>query len=241
MFEISTNLDVFEKYLSDVAEQQLPYAMARAINDTMKEVVDEVRDRVDVTFDRPTPYTRNAMAVVKRADKADLEARVAPRDNRSDAHYLRVQEDGGRRRQTKLERMLQSTVATAGILNSVLPGRNAKINQYGNWDVGERNRAVSGIKGWREVGYTANETARSARKARRMGRGTYFVPKHGLPPGIYRRTGDVLDIIAVFTPDAPDYEPRFGFVETAEKIAARQIAGNVERRLAEAITKAKWW
>ena len=219
----------------DKAEKQLPFALALAINDSAKDALEAIRGRITAAFDRPTPYTKNAFAVTQRASKETLTAIVQMRDNRGNRHYLRTQEDGGPRRMTRLESMLSRTVATPGIIRAVIPGDNAKLDQYGNWSGGDRNKAISGIKGWAQVGYNANRTSRTRNKAT----ANYFVPQHGLPPGIYRRRGRDLDIIAIFTDKAPTYQPRFQAEDAAEEAVFKRFGDHFAKRFDQAMATAR--
>ncbi|MFC7611747.1 hypothetical protein [Teichococcus aestuarii] len=100
--------------LDNLARRQLPYAAATALNDTAKVAANSVRKELPRIFDRPTPFTMNAISMT-RATKGRLQARVFVKDRR--AEYLEVQETGGTR--TPEKRAI------------VLP-RAIRTNQYGN-------------------------------------------------------------------------------------------------------------
>ena len=57
------NYKQLEQSLSDTANKQLPFAMARALTDLAKKVRDAERDALHTVFDRPTP---SPMSLVER-------------------------------------------------------------------------------------------------------------------------------------------------------------------------------
>lgn len=217
---------------------QVPMATVWALNDTAQDILTHVQDRMDVVFDRPTRFTKNAL-MVWRATKARPQAEVKERPSVGKRHFLKVQEGGGPRPMTGLEKMLTSTLAWGGQLSAVVPAAGAKLNAYGNWSPGERNQAVSAIKGFREVGYTANATAASTRRNKGK-RAAFFVPRESskLSAGIWKRTGsgkrEKISKVAHFIDTAPQYQERLGFYDGAEEIFAERFP----QRFAEAFAKA---
>jgi hypothetical protein len=100
--------------LDDLARKQVPFAAARALNDTAAAAQIAVRRQLPSIFDRPTPFTMNSIGV-QRATKATLEARVFVKDKQ--AEYLELQETGGTRQPKK---------------RAILLPRLIRRNQYGN-------------------------------------------------------------------------------------------------------------
>lgn len=103
-----------EMTLNDFGRTQLPYAGALALTRTAELGRDEVRSMMPLTFDRPTPFSLNAITIVS-ARKTRLEARILVKDIQ--AEYLRLQEMGGMRQPKK------QALVTPGAI---------KLNQYGN-------------------------------------------------------------------------------------------------------------
>lgn len=229
----------FLRNIRVVERSQLPQATVWALNDTAQDILSHVQERMDVVFDRPTRFTKNAL-MVWRATKRTMRAEVKERPSVGRRHYLKVQEGGGARPQTGLERMLTSTLAWGGVLGAVVPAAGAKLNAHGNWSPGERNQAISAIQGWREVGYSANTTAASA-KRKKGRRAAYFVPRQGgkLSPGIWKRTGkgksERISKVAHFVSSAPVYRERLGFYDGAETVFADRFPVNFERAFARAL------
>ena len=147
-FDPSLHIDAsdFIKGVNEIERKQLPMATAWALNDTAKEVLEHIQTGMETVFDDPTPFTKNAFHVW-RAKKTNLVATVQERPSVGDRHYLKVQERGGRRPNTGLERMLSSSLAYDGVLAAVVPAKGAKRNRFGNWAPGERNQATLGHQG----------------------------------------------------------------------------------------------
>jgi hypothetical protein len=237
-FGLDLNISDFINVNDEIARKQLPIAEVWALNDTAKEVLEHVQNRMEVVFDQPTRFAKNAF-MVWRATKAEPTAKVQERPSVGKKHFLKVQEHGGRRPKTGLERMLTSSLAYDGLLTAVVPAAGAKLNKFGNWSPGQRNQAISAIKGWREVGYTANATKES--KARNRSRAAYFVPQSGarLTPGIYKRTGkgkrEKVTKIAHFLDTLPSYSERLGFYDGAEEVYHQRIGPNFRKAFEKAM------
>lgn len=194
--------------LSDIERKQLPMATVWGLNDTAADMLDHVQNRMEVVFDRPTRFTKNAF-MVWRANKKTMEARVQERPSVGSKHFLKVQEDGGARPQTGVERMLGATLPYEGLVSALVPAAGAKLNAYGNWSPAQRKQALSAASG-------AAQAARS--------RARYFVPdkRSNLSSGIWKRTGkgkrEKLTKVAHFLDAAPSYTKRLGFFDGAQEV-----------------------
>ncbi|AUR01987.1 hypothetical protein [Phaeobacter inhibens] len=239
--DLSLHMDTsdFIKGADEIQRKQLPMATAWALNDTAQDVLEHIQHRMEVVFDEPTRFTKNAFHVW-RAKKSNLVAKVQERPSVGSKHYLKVQERGGRRPKTGLERMLSSSLAYDGILAAIAPAAGAKRNRFGNWAPGQRNQAISAIKGWSETGYKANATKGSA--ARNRSRAAYFVPQKSsnLTPGIYKRTGrgkrEKIVKIAHFLDSLPSYSERLGFHDGAEQVFESQFPMHFRRAFKKAMS-----
>jgi hypothetical protein len=226
--------------LNDLDNRHLPQIKVWALNWTADDALKAVQDRMKVVFDRPTRFTLNAFQVW-RATKATMEAAVQERPSVGARHYLKIQERGGPRPQTALERLRSEKVATARIIQAVIPvqGRfgGAKLDAHGNWSVGERNRVLSQLGAQRDS--AANETARS--RARNPGRARYFVPRQGLPHGVWRRDkpGDAPVMVASFTKAVPKYEGQLGFEGEVTRVYHERIGENLRRAFERAMATAR--
>lgn len=220
-------------------QRQLPQIEVWALNWTADDALKAVQDRMQVVFDRPTRWTLNAFQVW-RATKADRVAMVQERPSVGRRHYLKVQNQGGGRPQTALERLMEARVVSAGILQAVIPTDGARLNAFGNWSQGERNQILSEIGAQRQDmrrGASANATEASTARARRRGRAKYFTPANGgLSPGVWKRTADKnLTKVATFTAKVPMYRPRLDFEDTVAKAYRDRLEPNLRRAFLRAI------
>ncbi|PTV94913.1 hypothetical protein C8J27_106182 [Rhodobacter aestuarii] len=219
------------RQLTNLERAQLPFAGARALNDTAADALKHMQDRMEVVFDRPTRWTKNAF-MVWRAKTSNLEAQVKERPSMGRRHYLKVQEAGGQRPSTGVEGLLKTHLAYDGIIAAVVPAAKARLDSYGNWSSGERNQVLSALSAQRDR--TANTTKASGKRAK--ARASYFVEG----TGIYRRKADgevnrVLHILDAL----PSYSPQLGFYEGVAEIWRYRLPVHLDRRLAEAVRTAR--
>lgn len=128
--------------------RRLQFAAVQALTRTALAVRDaEQREMRDV-FDRPTPFTLNAL-FVEPATMAKPVARVGIKDNvggaRPATSWLRWQVFGGLRTPKAFERLLMQ----AGAMRSddrAVPGRFARLDAYGNWSRGQLIQVLSQLR-----------------------------------------------------------------------------------------------
>lgn len=173
------------KNLERTRVDQIPFATAKALNDTAKMVRERTVETMRSVFDRPTPFTLNSFQI-RPATKTNLTARVEFKHER--LSYMRTQVEGGTRRPKRSESALQKK----GIMRAGqywVPGQGARLNQYGNISGGQIVQLLSVLQAAEmSSGYSANMTTRSA-KTNRKPRDYFAVTKKrgGLVPGIYER------------------------------------------------------
>lgn len=238
MFHIGDNIDQFNRSLSDVGQKQLPFAMALALNDTATDVVKAEQQHMQQVFDRPTRWTLNAFQV-RRASKTKLTATIERKSAIGRRFYLEVQEKGGGRRQTGIERLMIGRLKYPGIINAITPAEGAKLNVAGNMSPAFVQRVLSAVQVQRDQ--LQNTTTASRGRAR--GRAQYFVPRPGskLSPGVWERKARKGGIQKVmhFTQSEPRYRARFKFDEVAERTARKVFERHLSARLRQAIATAK--
>ncbi|VDC31404.1 hypothetical protein [Pseudogemmobacter humi] len=237
-FSVSSNIDEVLRSLDDFTARQVPQAIAWALNDTADLALKGVQDDMDAHFDRPTRWTKNAF-MVWRANKRKLVAEVKERPSVGRKHYLKVQERGGPRPQTGLERLFNTRMAYAGHIQSVIPAAAALRDAFGNWSVGERNRVLSSVRA--QSDRAANST--KASKVRRKNASQFFVPRldSRLSPGVWKRTsrGAALKKVVHFSQAVPKYRKRLGFIDGAEARVRKEFPRFLARALEKAIRTAR--
>ncbi|MBN8294968.1 hypothetical protein JI664_23580 [Rhodobacter sp. NTK016B] len=240
-FEMALDASDFLKRTGDLLQRQLPQIEVWALNWTADDALDALKDRMQVQFDRPTRWTLGAFQVW-RATKADRTAKVQEKPSVGRRHYLKVQNQGGGRPQTGIEKLIDQHVVSAQILRTAIPAtggpfEGARLDAYGNWSRGERNQVLSQLQAQRDD--AANTTQRSARRARNRAR--YFVPKHGLAPGVYRRNApdDIPVRVLKFSDKVPTYTPVLQFEGTVAAIYRDRLGVNLRRAFDRALATSR--
>jgi len=213
---LEVDIEDLKRGLSDVERRLVPKATLWALNDTAYEVLDHMQDRMEIVFDRPTRFAKNAF-MVWRATPSTMIAEVKERPSVGSKHFLKVQERGGARPSTGLERLMSHRLPYDGDIKAVVPAAGAKLNAFGNWSPGERNKVLSEVQAQSDK--RSNSTAAS--KARRKTRTGYFVPRKGsrLSPGVWKRHGkNQITKVLHFTTAMPKYNERLRFYDGAEKV-----------------------
>lgn len=228
---LTLNLDdtALQANLRQLSERQIKWAAKDALDKTAGDVLVDIHARMDAVFDRPTPFTKRAF-VIQKAHTERLEAVIHERPRNADRDYLKVQEGGGPRPSTGLETVLRSRLAYDGTITAVTPAPFAKLNAYGNWDAGERNKVMSGLKAQRDAWTNTTPSSRK-RKRRKVG---FFVPRSDsrLPAGVWMREQDgTIYQILRFTLSMPQYQPRLGFYDGADEAFNLRLPNHLRREI----------
>ena len=123
MISIKADVQRLTRGLNAIGQRQMPFATATALNDMAAAGATAVRRRMPNTFDRPVPFTMNAVTI-QTANKSRLTARVFVKDRQ--AGYLDVQETGGAGRPKKTAFVIPEAIG---------------VNQHGNMPRGALQRA----------------------------------------------------------------------------------------------------
>lgn len=238
------------------AQSQVPFALARALTKTAQDVAQAQRAEIERVFDRPNPYTRNAV-FVRTATKQRLEAQVWLKDGRRPKHYLLPQIEGGSRPIKRFEeRLVRAGLMTSG--ERAVPAGGAQLDSYGNVARSQIIKILSQLKTAAVLGDTSNASD-SARSRRSRAREAYFVSrgpgswtgrgswKNGLkdqhlPRGIWQRRsfgawGTAVRPVFLFVERA-NYQPRYRFFEIGDRVANARFAGHFRESYALALRTA---
>lgn len=117
------NFKEAQRWMNSIERKQIPFATALALNDTKDRCQDGVKTAMLRKLDRPTPFTMNAFdnSFRTRAKKRYLTAIIQVKPIQ--AEYLYEMFYGGT--ETK---------------KHIVPGEDAKLNQYGNLPRGASKR-----------------------------------------------------------------------------------------------------
>lgn len=221
----------------DIREQGR--AIERAQLSALKRLGYDVRDaevlEVDDSFDRATPFTRNAF-FVKPAEGQQPEVRVGIKDNygtgqRGAVRWLRPQIEGGSRPQKAFERAIRGLGVMDGT-QFIVPGDYAQLDAYGNISRGQLMQILSQLRTFtgaetqsrnlpRDGDYERNRSGRTPgqvrRAAYRRAGGQYFAVgpyrRGGLAPGIYQRQVASTKLVG---PASPKPRPVMIFVDRVQ-------------------------
>lgn len=249
------------------SERRIRAAVATALTKTAVAVRDaERREMVDV-FDRPTPYTLNAL-YLSPATAAAPEARVGVKDTasggRAPIKWLRWHIEGGLRTLTGFEKALVRAGAMDGGDRAV-PGKFARLNGFGNVSTGQMQQIFSQLR--IETGragsvrtmptLTFNDTAQQRKatqskikRAYTKAGGQFVAFPYGrgkLRPGLYLvrqfAAGRAAPRPIMMFVSKAEYEAErfdFGFVarSTIARVLPAQLAGQLARSLLQSQAQA---
>ena len=224
------NLEIVKANIAGMG-RQLAYAASRALNATARKVADAMPAEIEQAIDRPTPFTKRGVRVLRWSSKGNLQAVVGFMD--AQARYMRLQIEGGTRQ--------------AGPRGIKLPG-NITLNTFGNIPKGVIDQLKAAAKG----GGLSNTIARRLQAGGNRRKGAAPVelflgqPRgkgwQNAPMGIWRRVegspGKLVPVV-VFEKKAARYRPRFDFRKKAEAVVDRHWQQEFDAALAEAMRTAR--
>lgn len=223
--------------LDEVHRRHIPFASVYAATLTARKVKVEEVAVMHRVFDKPTPYTLNALRV-KPATMRDPVASVEFKDSTHKGtpakRFLNPNIHGGPRSQKSHERRLAALLGSTYLI----PGKGVATNAYGNVSGATFTRILSQLKVSSDSYANASGSRRS--KAKRKA-DAYFILK-GRNIVMHRKGKAVMP--ALIPIKAPQYSKRFPFYETAQAVVARefpqQFVTALNRAIATSNYKGKW-
>lgn len=232
--KVRTNFKAVYKEMAKV-QKQARFATAVALTRTAKDVQKVVVKQMKIDLDNPTPFTLKG-TYVKTANKKDpiMDASVGLKDHipkgTAAAKYLNPQIYGGERNIKRSERHLKSTGKMPSTLYLV-PGQALKLNKYGNVTKGTMTKIISQVKGFDEVGFTANKKGTSALFVLKKENGK-------LKPGIWARKGGKVKPMLMYV-KKPHYKKKYKFFEVGNKTRDKVFKSHWNREFINAMKTAK--
>jgi hypothetical protein len=244
---IKSDLARWTKDLTDAARQQVPFALANALNDCARQAVVEYRAALPKIFDRPTPFTLNSAYAYGSARKDNLQATVAlrftaPKGTPAEK-YLAPQIEGGERHMKRFERRMAANMPGIG---QMIPGRDASLDAYGNVSRGEIQKILSQLRMSGENN-VSDATLRRLRRKKLLvktarGDSQYFIArsKQGGALGIWKllSKGHVGPVF-FFARRPPHYTKHLDFAGLITASYGRHIEEAFRTRLALALATAR--
>jgi hypothetical protein len=177
MITLGVRIEGFSALSASLGSQarQVPFAASLAINRTAQRVREETLVEMSAQFDRPTPLVMKSLFITP-ATKARLQAAVYLKDreiggknSRSMAEILGHQFAGG----TRLRKRMEDAFTGAGLIGLgeyLVPGPDAKLDQYGNLSRGQTQQIYAALRLFRDPYQNATQSKRSLRNAKAAGR-----------------------------------------------------------------------
>lgn len=222
--KISVNiqgLDATKAHLAGLGKQ-VDYAASKALNATAQKIADAMPAELERALDKPTPFTKRGVRVLRYASKAKLEATVGFMT--AQAKYMQLQIEGGTRQPGKAGLKIPAAI---------------KLNEYGNIPRGIIAQLVAVAR--KEQGMK-KATSRKIKVSAKLDL-FYGDPKDqtgkNWPRGIYKIANGALVPLIIFPQVAARYKPRFDFHGKAKAIVAREWQSQFDTALAEAIRTAR--
>lgn len=209
-------------------------ALSDALNHTANQARIALRAEINNVFDRPTPFTQNAIRILHAKPKT-LAASVFVKDEKDGASkgfapedWFKPQVEGGPRSVKRSEEMLRR----AGVLPAnkfVVPGKGARLDRYGNLSRGHMTQILSGLMAAEDrAGFSANAT--NSRRSKRKGHAqAFFVMRNkaGGAIGIGERRGKSMHVVLAFV-DQPQYTQRLDFYGVVDRVTDENLDSNLD-------------
>lgn len=247
MFAVKVDDREMRKAFKKLTERQIPFATANALNILAEDVRQDLVKEMQKDFDRPTPFTLRAFSVQKAGPRR-LTAIVAMRDTSAAGtpawKPLSAEILGGARRMKALERKLSAL--SGG--QYIVPGRGAKLDQYGNVSRGQIGQILSRLNQMADPAKNLSDptTRRLAKKGliAKGARSDYFVARSKTgsrrPLGVYQLVGPgQVQPVLVFTQKDPVYKKRFDPDKVVLVGLNRYGASALQRAIAHELATAK--
>ncbi len=243
---------VLDRRFTAIERENLPFATVQAVNATAFAIRQAWADAASRVFDRPVPLTIKA-AQYEKATKSKLYAEVKLRDEASGgtppAKYLLPEVEGGTRRKTGMEVLLQAKGAMPAGMFAV-PGKGAQLDGYGNIKRGQVSQVLSQLGARNDPLQNETETSRDRRRRRAAKKGIrggeFFVlkAKRGrMLPGIYQRLvtgfGSAVKSLFIFVPRT-QYKPRYNIFGLAQRTWDKLMPFHFQRELEKAVQTSKF-
>jgi hypothetical protein len=223
--------------------RQMQFAAVLALTRTALKTRDRLREHMEEIFDRPVPFTLNALQV-RPATRERPEAEVGFREFAGKGvpagKYLRAQIEGGARALKRFERNLQHNGLMPRGLFAV-PGYAADLDRYGNMSAGQIVKILSALKASSD--YLQNRSSRRRSRGSRRAEEYFSVGvgsnRGGLKPGVYKRgpNGQVFPVIRFVR--QPMYRRVFDFYGQGERIAGEVYGAELLRATEQALSSAR--
>lgn len=202
--------------------KQVAFAASKALNATGKVVADAMPAEIEKVIDRPTPFTKRGVRVLRYANKGKLEATVG--FMKAQADYMRWQIEGGARQPGAAGLRLPSAI---------------KVNEFGNIPKGLIGQLVAVARKERRLGKVKARRIAVSRDVELFYGDPVDQTGKAWPRGIYKATRHALIPLVVFPVTPARYRAIFDFPRIAEGIVRREWSLQFDKAMAEALRTAR--
>ena len=203
-------------------QKQVEFAASKALNATGKAVADAMPAEIEKVIDRPTPFTKRGVRVLRYANKGKLETTVGFAT--AQARYMRWQIEGGTR--------------NPGPAGLKIPAA-INVDAFGNIPKGMISKLIAVARKERKLAKATSRRVKVSNKVDLF----YGDPKDQTgkpwPRGIYKVTNGQLIPLVIFPVTAARYRPRLDFPRIAENIIRKEWPRQFEIAMANALSTAK--
>lgn len=241
--DIKHDLRELKQTLTRIEKENLPYATALALNESMKAAQPAVVAEMQRVFDRPTRWTLGSYRILKWANKRALFGIVGFKDEAVKGtpagEYLQPQMAGGPRAPKRLERLLR----TRGLLGNnefLVPSKFQKLDSHGNVSRGTIQKILSNLQATFDP-YQRTPTG-GAREGKK--KGEYFFTRKGIRGArhtmIWRRYSAARAVPAfIVVASAPKYRKRFDQPAVVQRVVRARFPNELRSALDKAVATSR--
>ena len=222
--KISVKIDGLEAVKAKLAGlgKQIPFAASKALNATAQKVADAMPAELERALDRPTPFTKRGVRILRYASKAKLETTVG--FMAAQAKYMALQIEGGTRHPGKAGLKIPAAI---------------KLNEFGNIPKGIIGKMVAVARKERKLTKVQSRRVKVSRNVELFYGDPTDQGGRKLPRGIYKAVPGRLIPLVVFPVQTARYRPIFDFPAKAAAIVARVWDKEFSAALADALRTAR--
>lgn len=253
MINATINVNAFGRWLLVATNKQTPFALSRALNETVVQARTDWQKEIRKVFDRPVSRTVRSPRF-KKSTKQKLVAEVFIQNTGPGtvaSKYLLPEVVSGPRREKGFERKLEAQKPQAS--DFYVPTAAVKRNAYGNVSqstiksiLGKLNRSKLRLDAApaQTAGAVRARRSRARRKAKAFRNKGYFIlaKQHGkLSPGVVYERVNKFNVRTVFVPltSPPTYRKRFDVAATTLKSYRKWFAPFFRREYEKALRTAR--
>lgn len=218
-------LDALKASIGNQAKQ-INFAASKALNATAKKVSEAMPAEIDRAIDKPTPFTRRGVRVLKYANKANLSATVGFME--AQARYMKWAIEGGTRPADARGVRLPSAI---------------QVNEFGNIPRGVIKQLIAVANKERKLGRVKDRRIAVSNKVELFYGDPTDASGKEYPRGIYKRVTangrNQLIPIVVFPKTAVKYKKRFDFFGKVRAVVAKEWSVQFNAALADALRSAR--